>query len=408
VTGLGGRRVLLGVTGGIAAYKAAYLARLLMAEGADVTAVLTSSATRFIGPDTFAGLTGNPAYSDLWDTPGEILHVRLAHEAELVVLAPATANTIAKIAHGLADDLLSALVLETAASLVIAPAMHEGMWDAPPTQANVRLLAGRGARFVGPDAGALAHGDTGVGRMAEPEAIAAAVVAVAQSGSARTATRAFDALAGRSVLITAGPTREPIDPVRYIGNRSSGRMGVALAAEAMGRGARVILVLGPGTVRPPVGVDVVDVETAEQMRTASLARAADADVIVMAAAVADFRPVTRADRKLKKDAGLPALQLESTPDIVTELVRDRRPGQLIVGFAAETDEVVAAGRAKLAAKGLDLLVANAVGREGTGFEATTNDAAIIDALGEDVAMRRWTKAELAAAVWDRVAERFTP
>ncbi len=404
MTGLSGRRVLLGVTGGIAAYKAAYLARLLMVERADVTVVLTESATRFIGVDTFAGLTGNPAYADLWELPGEILHVRLAHETDLVVVAPATANTIAKLAHGLADDLLSAIALESTAPLLLAPAMHEGMWEASATQHNVRLLAERGARFVGPVTGPLAHGDEGVGRMAEPDVIAAAIVDVVATADQRTA----DALAGRRVLITAGPTREPIDPVRYVGNHSSGKMGVALAREALGRGARVTLVMGPGTVEPPAGVDVVAVETAEEMRAATVARAADVDVIVMAAAVADFRPAQVVSAKLKKDAGVPTVVFESTPDIVAEVSRDRRAGQVIVGFAAETDDVEAAGRKKLRAKGLDLLVANLVGRADTGFGSATNEAAILDADGEDVAMRRWTKAELAVAVWDRVAARVAP
>ena len=400
---LRGHRVLLGVTGGIAAYKAAFLARLFVAAGADVTAILTESATRFIGADTFAGLTANRAYSSLWDSPGEVVHVRLAHDADLLVIAPATANTIAKLAHGLADDLLSAVALEFDGPVVLAPAMHEGMWDAAATQHNIETLCERGVTLVGPVEGALAHGDTGMGRMAEPEEIAAAAMEIVGEPQPRTATRSFDALAGRHVVITAGPTREPIDPVRYVGNRSSGRMGVALAAEALARGARVTIVLGPATVRPPVGVDVVEVETAEQMRAATVALADGADVIVMAAAVADFRPKVPADRKLKKEHGVPELVLEPTPDILAELGRSRRAGQILVGFAAETDDVEAAGRAKLARKGLDLLVANAVGRPGTGFGTETNDAAILAAAGDDVALRTWTKRELAAAVWDRVA-----
>jgi phosphopantothenoylcysteine decarboxylase / phosphopantothenate---cysteine ligase len=401
VVDLRGRRVLLGVTGGVAAYKAAYLARELVAAGADVTAILTPSATNFVGADTFSALTGNLAYASVWDAPAEVLHVRLAHQADLLVIAPATANTIAKLAHGLADDLLSAVALEFDGPVVIAPAMHEGMWEAAATRHNMAVLAQRGVRSVGPVAGPLAHGDSGMGRLAEPEEIAAAVEAAAVPAP-RTAARAPDALAGFRVLVSAGPTNEPIDPVRYIGNRSSGTMGAALARESLARGAAVTVILGPGTVRPPAGATIVDVETAEEMRAALLARAHEADVIVMAAAVADFRPKVTADRKLKKEHGAPELVLEPTPDIVSELASRRRPGQVLVGFAAETDDVEAAGRAKLAAKGLDLLVANVVGRPGTGFGSDTNDAAILSADGDDVAARRWTKPELAAALWDRI------
>ena len=406
MTALRGRRVLLGVTGGIAAYKAASLARELQRAGAEVTAVLTASATRFIGADTFAGLTGHPAYTSLWESPGEVVHVRLAHAHEIAVIAPATGNLIAKLAHGLADDLLSATLLEFDGPVVVAPAMHAGMWSAPATQANVRTLLARGVRFVGPEEGALAHGDEGMGRMSEPGAIAEVVASVA--GRFMDEATTGDGLSGRRVLVTAGPTHEPIDPVRYVGNRSSGKMGVAVATEALARGARVTLVLGPGAMRPPAGVDVVEVGTAEEMRAAVLAHAADAEVIVMAAAVADFRPKLSADRKLKKDDGIPELQLEPTPDIIAELGEHRHPGQVLVGFAAETNDVERAGRDKLARKGLDLLVANLVGRPGTGFGTDTNEAAILVADGEDVQLRRWTKAELAGGLWDRIADRLPP
>jgi phosphopantothenoylcysteine decarboxylase / phosphopantothenate---cysteine ligase len=275
------------------------------------------------------------------------------------------------------------------------------MWTDAATQHNVRTLVARGVRIGGPVEGALAHGDAGMGRMAEPPEIVAAVVAAATSlGTARLP------LAGRRILITAGPTHEPIDPVRYVGNRSSGKMGMALAAEAVARGASVTLVLGPGTVPPPAGVEVVGVETAEQMCDAVMARAAGADAIAMAAAVADFRPKVAADRKLKKEQGVPDLVLEPTPDILREVVATRREGQVLVGFAAETADVEAAGREKLRRKGVDLLVANAVGAPGTGFGVDTNDAMIVAASGDDVPMRRWSKAELAAAVWDRVATLF--
>jgi len=397
VTGLAGRRVLLGVCGGIGAYKAAYLARALRADGADVTAVLTASATRFVGTETFAGLTGRAAHDSLWDAGGAVVHVELAHEADVLVIAPATANMLAKLAHGLADDLLSAAALEFRGPVVIAPAMHTGMWSSAATQANVATLSARAVRFVGPVEGALAHGDEGPGRLADPNDVVAAV---------RTAVGDLPGppspLAGRRVVVTAGPTHEPIDPVRFVGNRSSGKMGVAVAAEALGRGASVVLVLGPGTVSPPAGVEVIRVETAEQMRGAVLAHA-DADAIVMAAAVADFRPKVAADRKLKKEQGVPELVFEPTPDILREVAAARRPGQVIVGFAAETDDVEAAGRTKLADKGLDLLVANAVGRPATGFGSDTNDAAIVSATGQDVPLRTWTKTELASTLWDRVA-----
>jgi phosphopantothenoylcysteine decarboxylase/phosphopantothenate--cysteine ligase len=397
VTGLAGRRVLLGVCGGIAAYKAAYLARALRADGADVTAVLTASATRFVGTETFAALTRNAAHASLWDAGGTVVHIDLAHANDVVVIAPATATMLAKLAHGLADDLLSAAALEFGGPIVVAPAMHAGMWSNPATQSNVATLAARGVRFVGPVDGALAHGDEGVGRFAEPEDIVAAVrVAV---GDRPSATVPF---AGRRVLVTAGPTHEPIDPVRFVGNRSSGKMGVAIASEALARGAAVVLIVGPGTVPPPAGAEVIRVETAEEMRGAVLAHA-DADAIVMAAAVADFRPKLAAEQKLKKDQGVPDLVFEPTPDILREVAAARRPGQIVVGFAAETDDVEAAGRDKLADKGVDLLIANAVGRPATGFGADTNDATILTATGQDTPLRTWTKPELAAALLDRVA-----
>jgi phosphopantothenoylcysteine decarboxylase/phosphopantothenate--cysteine ligase len=390
---LAGRRVVLGVTGGIAAYKSAILARLLHGAGAEVTAVLTESATRFIGADTFSGLTGREALTSLWQRPGEILHIRLAHEADIAVIAPCTANVMAKLAHGIADDLLTSTVLEYPGALVIAPAMHSGMWEAAVTQANVAVLRERGVRFVGPATGALAHGDEGVGRMSEPDAILQAVIDALGPRD----------LEGTRVLITAGPTHEPIDPVRFLGNRSSGRMGVEIAEIARDRGATVTLILGPGTVAPPAGVDVVSVETAEQLRDAVMARAGDANVIVMAAAVADFRPKQAADAKLKKEQGVPELILEPTPDVLAELGEHRMPGQVLVGFAAETSDAESAGRAKLERKKLDLLVANLVGRDGTGFGSETNEAAILAADASGTPMRSWTKRELASAICDRIA-----
>jgi len=392
-----GRRVLLGVTGGIAAYKAALVARLLSDAGMDVTAVLTDSATRFVGPDTFSALTGRPAYVSLWDRPGEVLHVRLARETDVAVVAPCTANTIAKLAHGLADDLLTSTLLEYDGPLVLAPAMHSGMWGAVATQTNVATLSSRGVRIVGPVDGPLAHGDSGPGRLSEPAEIADVVLA---------ALRPRDLESAR-VLVTAGPTHEPIDPVRFIGNHSSGKMGIAIAREAAARGATVTLVLGPATIAPPPAMEVVRVQTADEMRSAVVDRFAAADVVVMAAAVADFRPKAPNESKMKKEAGVPDLMLEPTPDILAELGERRRPGQFLVGFAAETDGVEDAGREKLRSKHVDAFVGNAVGRDGTGFGSDTNEATILVADGQDVPMRMWSKAELASAVCDLIARFLT-
>lgn len=381
------------MTGGVAAYKAAIVARALRVEGADVTVVMTEAATRFVGPETFAALTGRPVHTSLWERPGEVLHVRLAREADVALVVPATANAIARLAHGIADDLLTSTLLEATCPLVLAPAMHTGMWEHPATRGNVEVLRARGVSFVGPVEGPLAAGDEGPGRLAEPAAIVAAARQALAGGRGD--------LAGARVVVTAGPTHEPIDPVRFIGNRSSGKMGVEVAAEAARRGASVALVLGPGTVAAPPGVEVIRVETAEEMRAAIDAALTGAHALVMAAAVADFRPVGVAIDKLKKDAGVPELRLERTADILAGLAG--RSDLIRVGFAAETSGVEDAGREKLAAKRLDLLVANEVGREGTGFGSDTNRAAILAADGRDEPMRTWTKPELAAAICDRVA-----
>ncbi len=398
---LSGRRVLLGVTGGIAAYKACILTRLLRLKGASVRVVMTRSAERFVGAATFAALSDHRVYTDLWEEPGTVLHVRLAHEADIAVIAPATANLIAKLARGFADDLLSATMLEFAGPVVVAPAMHTGMWEHPATRRNVRMLeelySARGLRFAGPVSGPLAAGDEGPGRMAEPDAILAEIEDVlAERGD----------LAGRRIVVTAGPTWEPIDPVRFVGNRSTGKMGFAVAEEAFGRGAHVTLVVGPGTVEPPEGLDVVRVSTAEEMRDAVLRALEDADAVVMAAAVADFRPEAAVGDKLKKDEGPPEVRLVPTPDILAEL--GASPGErVLVGFAAETADVEAAGRQKLLSKGVDLLVANEVGREGTGFGSDTNRAAILAADGQDEPIRDWSKRELASAICDRLAKLLT-
>ncbi len=313
-------------------------------------------------------------------------------------MAPVTANVLAKLAHGVADDLLTSTLLEATCPLVLAPAMHTGMWEHAATQANVRTIAERGARIVGPAAGSLAHGDEGLGRLAEPEDILAAIEEVVARGRE---------LAGRRIVVTAGPTHEPIDPVRFIGNRSSGKMGVAVAKEALDRGADVTLVYGPGAVEPPEGLRVVRVQTAEEMRGATLGAAREADAVVMAAAVADFRPETVAEAKLKKDAGPPELHLVPTVDILAELGASKGD-RVLVGFAAETGDLEAAGRAKLHAKGLDLVVVNEVGRPGTGFGSDADHAAILAADGDDLPLREWTKAELATALCDRLAVLLGP
>ncbi|HEX9235241.1 MAG TPA: bifunctional phosphopantothenoylcysteine decarboxylase/phosphopantothenate--cysteine ligase CoaBC [Actinomycetota bacterium] len=392
---LAGRRVLLGVAGGIAAYKVAILTRLLVEAGAEVQVVMTAAATRFVGPDTFAALTRHPVHSGVFERTDEVLHVRLAHEADVVVVAPATANVVAKLALGLADDLVTSTLLEARCPLVVAPAMHTGMFEHAATQEHLRTLVERGAVVVGPATGPLAAGDTGIGRMSEPEEIFAAVLAAVGPSD----------LSGRTILVTAGPTHEPIDPVRFVGNRSSGRMGFAVASEASRRGATVTLIAGPVSLADLPGMEVIRVETAEQMAQAVLERSSSADAVVMAAAVADFRPDRTAAHKLKKDQGPPDLTLVPTTDILGTLGK-RKEHQVLVGFAAETQDLDASARRKLVEKNLDLIVVNEVGRPGTGFGSTTNRAAILAAAGEDAPVREWTKAELAAAICDRIAARL--
>jgi phosphopantothenoylcysteine decarboxylase/phosphopantothenate--cysteine ligase len=353
---------------------------------------MTPAATRFVGPDALAALTGRPVYTNTFDHPESVLHVRLAHEAAAAVVAPATANVVAKLALGLADDLVTSTLLEATCPLVIAPAMHTGMWEHPSTRKHLATLRARGAVVVGPVAGPLAAGDEGMGRMAEPEDIAAALSAVFGPAD----------LAGTRILVTAGPTHEPIDAVRFVGNRSSGMMGFAVATEAARRGARVTLVAGPVPLEPPHGVEVVRVQTAAEMGAAVGARFEDADAVVMAAAVADFRPLQPRDDKIKKEGGVPRIELEPTEDILAGLGK-RKGRQVLVGFAAETGDALGEGRRKLSEKNLDLLVANRVGSPGTGFGSPTNVAAILSREDDDVALRAWTKAELAAAVCDRLA-----
>jgi phosphopantothenoylcysteine decarboxylase / phosphopantothenate---cysteine ligase len=391
---LAGRRVLLGVTGGIAAYKAVLLVRLLHDRGAEVQVVMTPAATRFVGPDTFAALTAREVHSDVFEHSEEVLHVRLAREADVAVVAPATANLLAKLSLGLADDLLSSTLLEFRGPLVVAPAMHSGMWGHPATIHNIDRLVGWGVEVIGPAEGPLAAGDEGMGRMAEPAEIA--------SGAERLVSERGGDLAGRRVVVTAGPTFEPIDAVRFVGNRSSGKMGYLLAEEAARRGALVTLITGPTHLTDPPGVEVVRVETAEEMRDAVVIRFERADAVIKAAAVADWRPKEAADEKLKKEAGPPDILLEPTPDILRELGEGKGP-KVLVGFAAETGDLEEAGRQKLRGKNLDLIVVNEVGAPGTGFEADTNRALILGADGDEVPLREWTKRELARTICDRLA-----
>lgn len=391
---LAGRSVLLGVSGGIAAYKAAALARRLVQAGATVQAVLTAGAAEFVGPVTFEGLTGRPAYTDVFTDAHRILHVRLAREADVAVFAPATANLLAKFAHGMADDLVTSVYTCLVCPVVVAPAMHTEMWLHPATQANVELLRTRGTRICGPEEGALAGGDTGPGRLADGDVIFRAITDAV--------TPPAGPLAGRRVLVTAGGTREPIDPVRFIGNRSSGKMGFRLAEEAQRRGALVDLVSAPTSLVPPPGVTMHHVETAEDMREAVLRLVHKADVVLKAAAVADFRPATPAAQKLKKEAGgLDVVHLEATPDILAEIGRETT-GKVLVGFAAETDLEEEHGLEKLRRKGLDLIVVNRVDARDAGFDADTNRAVLLGADGARTEVPLTTKAHLAAVICDRV------
>ncbi len=395
-----GRRVVLGVGGGIAAYKACTLLRLLTESGHDVHVVPTASALEFVGAPTWAALSGHPVSASVWDGVHEVPHVRLGKSADLVVVAPATADLLARTAHGLADDLLTNTLLTARCPVLLAPAMHTEMWEHPATRANVATLRERGVLVLDPASGRLTGADTGPGRLPEPEQVFAAARALLAAGGPD--------LAGLRVLVSAGGTREPLDPVRYLGNRSSGRQGVALAEAAAARGARVTLVAAPLDVPVPAGVTHVPVATALDLRGAMLAAAADADVVVMAAAVADFRPDAVADHPIKKsegDDGAPVVRLVRNPDVLVELVRARRPGQVVVGFAAETGDehagVLEHARAKLARKGCDLLVVNDVSA-GKVFGRDETEVTLLRADGGQVAVPPGSKADVAHAVWDAV------
>jgi phosphopantothenoylcysteine decarboxylase / phosphopantothenate---cysteine ligase len=396
---LEGRRIVLGVSGGIAAYKAIDVCRRLVDRGAYVIPVLTRGATRFVGEATFSALASERAHTSLFDDDDPIPHTRLGRSADAVVVAPATARLIGSYAAGISSDLLTAtlLAVREGSPVVVAPAMHTEMWEHPAVQDNLATLARRGVSIVAPEEGRLAGGDVGKGRLAAPETIVEALEAALGPGRD---------LAGLHVLVTAGGTREPIDPVRFVGNRSSGKQGHALAAEAAARGAKVTLVSTVDLPVPPQA-DVVRVETAAEMADAVHAAEASADVVVMAAAVADFRPARVAERKLKKQAGVPEITLEPTPDILAGLGTRKRPGQTIVGFAAETDEVRQNAAVKLAAKGIDLIVANDVTAPGAGFEHDTNHVVIMDADGTEREVPMADKRAIARAVFDAVTQRRT-
>ena len=397
---LRGKRILLGVGGSIAAYKAAELASRLTQAGAHVDAILTAAASRFVTPLTFQSLTGRPAPADLWSEDAHVLHVGLADGADLLLVAPATADLLAKLAHGLADDLLTVTALAARCPLLIAPAMDAGMFEHPAVQANLTALRMRGATVIGPAEGRMASGLTGRGRMLEPDEIL---------GHVRRAAGRNGPLAGRHVVVTAGGTEEPIDPVRSLSNRSSGKQGFAVAQAALDRGANVSLVAAPCSLPTPVGASRLDVSTAHEMAHAVLEACASADALVMAAAVADFRPVRPADHKLKKGAGLPVLELERTTDILRAVAevraRSGRPA-CVVGFAAETGDLLANARKKLQEKRLSLVVANDVSKPDAGFGADTNRVTLIDSTGVEE-LPLLSKAEVAERILERVGALLT-
>ncbi|MEU3599224.1 bifunctional phosphopantothenoylcysteine decarboxylase/phosphopantothenate--cysteine ligase CoaBC [Streptomyces sp. NPDC006798] len=395
-------RVVLGVSGGIAAYKACELLRRLTESGHDVRVVPTASALEFVGAPTWAALSGHPVSTEVWTDVHEVPHVRIGQRADLVVVAPATADLLARAVHGLAGDLLTNTLLTARCPVVFVPAMHTEMWEHPATRENVAALRRRGAVVVEPAVGRLTGVDTGKGRLPDPGEIFELCRRVLARGTAE------PDLAGRHVVISAGGTREPLDPVRFLGNRSSGKQGYALARTAAARGARVTLVAANTALADPAGVDVVPVGTARELREAVLAAAADADAVVMAAAVADFRPADYATGKIKKkDGEEPApIALVRNPDVLAELSAERpRAGQVIVGFAAETDDVLANGRDKLRRKGCDLLVVNEVGERRT-FGSEQNEAVVLAADGAETPVPYGPKETLADVVWDLVVPRL--
>jgi phosphopantothenoylcysteine decarboxylase/phosphopantothenate--cysteine ligase len=399
-------KIALGVTGGVAAYKAAELVRRLQQEKLDVQVVMTRSAQEFITPLTFAALTGQKVITDMFSAAGSasanvesaIEHIAVAQRIDLLLVAPATADILGKFAHGIAEDFLSTLYLATKAPVIVAPAMNVNMWEHAATQRNIAMLRERGVHVVDPDEGYLACGMTGSGRLAATETIAKKVCDV---------LGLRHDLAGQTILITAGPTCEDIDPVRFLTNRSSGKMGYALAEAAHRRGARVVLVSGPTDLKIPDGVDWVPVRATEEMHRAVRERAATANIVIMAAAVSDYRPAEQHDKKLKRGEGSFTLELEPTPDILAELGREKR-GQILVGFAAETNAVAENARGKLARKGADMIVANDVTQEGAGFDTDTNIVTLYVRDGREIPLPKMSKFEVANQILDRVLEIQNP
>ena len=391
---LAGKFVVLAVSGGIAAYKAIEVCRRLVDAGAHVAPILTESAKRFVGEVTFTALASEEVHTSLWDDASPIPHTRLGQHADLIIVAPATAKTIAAYTIGYSDDLLVSTLLATRAPVIVCPAMHTEMWEQPSVQDNLALLGDRGVHIVPPEEGRLAGGDSGAGRLAAPEVIVKAAESVLGESSDA------ESMGGMHVVVTAGGTREAIDPVRFIGNRSTGKQGYAFAAEAAARGARVTLVTTVG-LATPAGAERVDVTTAQEMHDAVMDHR-NADVIVMAAAVADFRPAERADSKIKKGDGVPTISLERTVDILAALGADKPAGQTLVGFAAETDDLIANASSKLARKGADFIVANDVSAPGVGFGHDTTAVTILSADGGADSVSLASKRDVARAVLTKV------
>jgi phosphopantothenoylcysteine decarboxylase / phosphopantothenate---cysteine ligase len=394
-------RVAIGVSGGIAAYKAAELVRLLQERGLEVQVVMTAAAREFVSPLTFAALSGRKVITEIFSEAGgeanlesAIEHIAVAQSIDALVIAPATADVLAKIAHGLADDFLTTLVLATQVPVVVAPAMNVNMWENAATRENLEVLRRRGVKIVEPEEGYLACGMVGAGRLASLESIVAAVSAALGLGGD---------FKGETVLVTAGPTEEPIDEVRYISNRSSGKMGYAVAEAARRRGADVILVSGPTHLEPPAGVTLRKVRTAQEMADAVFDHLAEATMVIMSAAVADFRTSRVEPGKIKRNAGPRTLELEPTEDILGEAARRRRPGQLVVGFAAETGHLLENARSKVISKNLDLLVANDVTQQGAGFDVDTNIVTLVFPDGQALPLDRMSKLEVAGRILDHVA-----
>lgn len=397
---LDGRRILLGVSGSIAAYKAADLASKLTQAGAEVDVLLSPAGRQFVTPLTFQSLTGRKAYSerDLWGDDAHVLHVGLAEAADVLVVAPATANTIAKVAGGQADTLVSLAALAARCPILIAPAMDVGMYESAATQENVEKLKARGVHFAGPAHGRMASGLSGRGRFLESEQILGYIRRVLGLGGP---------LAGKKVVVTAGGTQEPLDPVRVLANRSSGKQGYALAQAAIDRGAQVTLISGPAALESPIGAELLEIETAAQLKEATLEAVRGSSALLMAAAVADYRPVRSSEEKLKRREGVPEMRLEPTDDVlgaVVEYQSKQNEPQVIVGFAAESQDLVANARAKLREKSLDLVVANDISAEDAGFSVDTNRVALIDADGEVEELPLMSKAQVAERVLDRVVK----